>query len=128
VIRVLAVVEDDTDMRMLIRVLLSSDPEIEVSAEANTAEEALEVARQNPSDVIVLDHYIQGTMMGLELAPLLKEAAPGSKILLFSSHDLAVEANREPAIDLFLRKKDFERLLPAVRKLLGPDVGGTAEP
>jgi DNA-binding NarL/FixJ family response regulator len=127
-IRVLAVVEDDPDMRMLIRVLLSQDPAIEVSGEADTAERALEAARQDPSDVIVLDHFIEGPMMGLELAPLLKEVAPRSKILLFSSHDLAVEAKREPAIDLFLRKKDFERLLPAVRQLLDPDVGGTTEP
>ena len=125
-IRVLAVVEDDTDMRMLIRVLLSNDPEIEITAEANTAEEALEMARATESDVIILDHYIQGKMMGLQVAPLLKEAAPDTKILLFSSHDLAVEAKREAAVDFFLRKKDFDRLLPTVRSLLGPE--GPSEP
>ena len=103
---------------MLIRVLLSSDPEIEITAEANTAEEALKLAAEKLSDVIILDHFIQGSMMGLELAPLLKEVAPKSKILMFSSHDLEIEAKREPAIDAFLRKKSFDRLLPMVRSLL----------
>ena len=120
-ISVLAVVEDDQDMRMLIKVLLSNDPDIEIVAEAGTAEEALKIAREVRSDVIVLDHFIHGPMMGLELAPLLKEVAPAAKILLFSSHDLAVEAKREPAVDLFLRKKDFDRLLPTVKGLLGTE-------
>ncbi|MEA2498727.1 MAG: two-component system, NarL family, nitrate/nitrite response regulator NarL [Actinomycetota bacterium] len=119
--KILAVVEDDTDMRMLIKVLLSHDSDLEITGEANTAEEALKLAVERPSDLIILDHFIQGPTMGLELAPLLKKVAPHSKILMFSAHDLEVEASREPAIDVFLRKKSFDQLLPMVRGLLDPD-------
>jgi DNA-binding NarL/FixJ family response regulator len=117
-IKVLAVVEDDKDMRMLISMLLSSDPDLEIVGEAQNAEEAIELAGGTGSDVIILDHFIDGDMMGLQVAPFLKAVAPDTKILMFSSHDLAVEAKREPAIDLFLRKKDFAHLLPTVKGLI----------
>ena len=41
--------------------------------------------------------------MGLEAAPMLKEAAPHAKILLFTAFDMAHEAANEPAIDAFQR-------------------------
>jgi hypothetical protein len=68
---------------------------------------------------VILDHFIEGTVMGIDLAPLLKKVAPSAKIMLFTTHDLAVEVSREPAIDRYLRKNDLDILLPAVREMLG---------
>ena len=118
-LRVLVVIEDDEDFRRLIRLTLSSDPDIHVEGEATSAEEAIPLAEQTQPNLVVLDHFIDGTVMGLELAPMLKRVAPEARILLFTTHDLAVEASREPAIDRFLRKHDLAHLLPAVRELLG---------
>jgi hypothetical protein len=57
--------------------------------------------------------------MGLQAAPLLKEAAPATKILLFTAFDLSGQAAAEPAIDAFLSKTQIERLLPVTQALLG---------
>ncbi len=46
---------------------------------------------------------------------------PDIKIILFTSHDLAIEASREPTIDTYLQKKDLNKLLPTVLRLLGMD-------
>lgn len=119
--KVLVVVEDDPGMRMLIRETLSADPRLEIEGEATTLEEAIEQASSDAPDVMILDHYIHGDVMGLEGAPKLKEVAPASKLILFTSHDLEVEASREPAIDAFLLKKDLRDLLPTIRSLLGLD-------
>ena len=118
VVRVLVVVEDEPDMRLLIRLNLTTDPRIVVAGEASTAAEALEFARTTSPGLIILDHQIDGDVMGLDAAPLLKEAAPRAKILLFTAFDLEAEASANPFIDDFLSKKDLGRLLPVAQRLL----------
>ena len=118
-LRVLVVIEDDPDFRRLIRLTLGGDPDIHVDGEAASADEALPLAKETQPDLVVLDHFIEGTVMGVELAPLIKSVAPDAKVMLFTTHDLEVEAAREPAIDRYLRKHDLALLLPAVRELLG---------
>jgi two-component system nitrate/nitrite response regulator NarL len=118
-LKVLVVIEDDADFRRLIRLTLMNEPGLEVDGEAASAEEALPLAEAMAPDLIILDHFIEGTIMGVDLAPMIKRVAPTSRILLFTTHDLAVEVSREPAIDRYLRKHDLSRLLPVVREMLG---------
>lgn len=117
--RILVVVEDDADIRFLIKLTLRADGRLEVMGEAATAREAIELARTQQPGLIILDHYIEGAMMGLDAVPDLKEAAPAAKILLFSSHDLSAEVARQPLVDHFLRKDRMADLLPTVQALLG---------
>ena len=118
-LRVLVVIEDDADFRRLIRITLGSEPGLEVEGEAASADEALPLAESMQPDLVVLDHFIEGTVMGIDLAPMIKRVAPSAKVLLFTTHDLAVEVSREPAIDRYLRKHDLADLLPTVREMLG---------
>ena len=115
---VLVIVEDDADVRLLIKLMLKVDPRLEISGEGVTAADAVELAQTAAPDLIILDHYIDGPVMGLDISPQLKMAAPGAKILLFSSHDLSAEVARQPAIDAFLRKDRMDALLPTVQSLL----------
>jgi DNA-binding NarL/FixJ family response regulator len=115
----LVIVEDEPDMRMMIRAILSSDERLEIIGEAASAAEAIEAARSIDPGLIILDHSIEGDIMGLEAAPLLKRAAPNAKILMFSAFDLAAEAAAEPAIDNFLSKSNVRQLLPTVQRMLG---------
>lgn len=116
--KILVVVEDDADIRFLISLTLRSDDRLEIMGEAATADEAVELARTEQPGLIILDHYIEGTVMGLDAVPALKEVAPASKILLFSSHDLSAEVARQPLVDGFLRKDRMDDLLPTVQELL----------
>lgn len=116
--RVLVVVEDDVEMRQLIKFMLQSEDGIEIIGEVATSEEAIALAEQAQPDLVVLDHFIDGDVMGLDLSRDLKRVAPKMKIILFSSHDLKIEADREPAIDTFLNKKDMQLLPEAVKELL----------
>ncbi len=118
--KALVVVEDDRDMRRLIRLTLALEERLSVDGEASSARHALEVVGATPDlDLIILDHFIDGDVMGLEAAPLLKAAAPAAKILLFTSHDLATEARREPAIEAYLSKGELDALVPTAQRLLG---------
>lgn len=115
----LVMVEDDPDYRLLIRVAIGVDPRFEMSGEAPSVETGIELAREAHPRLIILDHDLEGEMIGLSAAPKLKAAAPDAKILLFTAYDLEAEARREPAIDAYLRKDDIGKLLPTAQRLLG---------
>ncbi|MBK5222254.1 MAG: response regulator [Acidimicrobiia bacterium] len=117
--KVLVIVEDEEEMRVLVRALLVRDPRLEILGEATTAAEAVELARALEPGLIVLDHLIDGPVMGLDAAPMLRAAAPAAKILLFSAYDLAAEARRSPAVDAYLAKDVPERLLGLAQEPLG---------
>lgn len=117
--KVLVVVEDDVDMQLLIEVTLAADARLEVSGRCTTAAEAVAEARRIQPDLVILDLFIDGATMGLDAAPDIKCVAPDVRILLFTSHDLRVECEREPAVDEFLLKTHFAELVPTVQRLLG---------
>ena len=117
-VKVLVVVEDEPDMRMLISMMLARDPRLELMGEAASAAEALEVLDTVDPGLIVLDHGIEGDVMGLQAAPMLKAKAPESKILLFTAFDMRREAEEEPAVDGYLRKDRITELLPTVQEML----------
>jgi two-component system, NarL family, vancomycin resistance associated response regulator VraR len=117
-LKILVIVEDEEDMRMMIRAILLTDQRLEIVGEAASAAEAIEAAKSLDPGLIILDHSIEGDVMGLEAAPLLKQVAPFAKILLFSAFDLEIEAAAEPAIDAFLSKSHVRKLLPTVQQLL----------
>jgi DNA-binding NarL/FixJ family response regulator len=118
-VRLLVVVEDEVDIRLLIRMTLMADSRIELFGEASSAREAIELAKVASPGLIILDHSIEGDLMGLDAAPLLKQVAPEAKILLFTAFDLAREAAAEPAVDMYLSKAHLDRLLPTVQRMLG---------
>lgn len=120
-VRVLVVVEDDRDFRRLIRMTLEAEPSLHVDGEAANSDEALAATQRMRPQLVVLDHFIEGTVMGIDLAPMIKRVVPDAKVLLFTTHDLAVEVSREPAIDEYLRKHDLDRLLPTIRRMVGLD-------
>lgn len=118
-VRVLVVVEDEPDMQMLIRLTLTADPRILVAGEASNAADAVDLAQTTSPGLIILDHQIDGDVMGLDAAPLLKEAAPQAKILLFSAFDLEADAAANAFIDDFLPKKGLASLLSVAQRMLG---------
>lgn len=117
--KILVIVEDEPDMREVIKLTLMMDPRLEIVGEAESASEAIELARSMRHGLVILDHNIKGDIMGLQAAPLLKQVAPDIKILLFTAFDMADQAAKEPAVDAYLRKDHLQRLVRTVDELLG---------
>lgn len=114
----LVLVEDDVDMRALIRLTLGGAPELRIAGETGTADRAIALVEREQPDLIILNHYLEGETRGLAVAAALKLAAPGAKVLLFSSTDLTIEAGRDSAVDAFVSKRKLLTLLPTVSQLL----------
>jgi DNA-binding NarL/FixJ family response regulator len=80
------IVDDDDDMRFLVRVLIEAANEgLAVAGEARNADEAVEQWRAQRPDVIVLDERMPGRS-GLDVAAEILAEEPEQSIILFSAY------------------------------------------
>ncbi len=78
--------DDSNDVRALLRVQLEMDGRFAVVGEANDGAVAVEVVRELQPDLIVLD-LAMPRVDGLTALPLLREVAPGARIVVLSGFD-----------------------------------------
>ena len=123
-IRVL-LVDDEPDMRMLVRLMLERTGDIEVVGEAASGEEALSLVAEAdvPPDCLLLDYMLPGSFDGIETARRLRSLASGGsgvRIVMFSAYaderlrDLAEEVG----VDRCLSKDDFARVADTIRSVV----------
>jgi DNA-binding NarL/FixJ family response regulator len=67
----------------VVRQLFESEPDFEVSGEAENGREAIEKAENLKPDLVILDLDMP-VMTGIEAAPLLRKAHPHARLILFS--------------------------------------------
>ncbi len=91
----LVLCDDVPPLRALARFVLEEGGQIQVVGEAGDAAAAVELCSSLQPDVILLDLSLPG-MDGLEAIPLLKSAAPGVAVVVFSG--FAAERMEAPAL------------------------------
>ena len=84
-IRIL-VCDDHALVRAGLHKLLETEPDLEVVGEAATAEEALDRARSDAPDVLLLDVVMPGRS-GIDALPEILAAAPATRVLMLSMQD-----------------------------------------
>lgn len=112
------IVDDETNIRRALRALLMSDG-WEVR-EADTAETAIELARTDPPEVILLDLALPG-LSGLEALPLFDEVTPGTPVVMMSGQATigdAVQATRRGAFHFLEKPLTPEAVLVTLRSAL----------
>jgi DNA-binding NarL/FixJ family response regulator len=82
-IRVL-IVDDNADVRMLLRIGIDLRPGMEIVGEAEHGLEALELAASTQPDIVILDREMP-IADGLTVLPALRERCPGSLIVLYTA-------------------------------------------
>ncbi|MDT0380980.1 response regulator transcription factor [Streptomyces sp. DSM 42041] len=78
--------DDHALVRRGVRLILDSEPDLEVVAEAGDGAEALEMARTHAVDLAILDVSMP-RMTGLQAARELSAQQPGLRILMLSMYD-----------------------------------------
>jgi CheY-like chemotaxis protein len=109
------VVDDTDDIRLLVRIGLGLEPDLEVCGEAVDGIDALEQAERLRPDVVLLDLGLP-RMSGLEALPLLKERLPGVRVVVFTADVGAGAVALESGADDFVAKgSPPERVADALR-------------
>lgn len=101
-------VDDEPDMLALLEAVLATQ-DWEVIGRATDGAGAVRIAGDIALDLAVVDYMMPG-LNGLETAERIKAIRPDCEVLIFSAIDLEQEANRNPAVDRFLRKGDLRAL------------------
>lgn len=108
------IVDDERIARQELRRLLGSHPEIEISAEANNADQALDLIPKLTPDVIFLDIQMP-EMTGFEMLARIDDVP---QIIFTTAYDeYAIRAFEVSALDYLLKPIAPERLASAVAKL-----------
>lgn len=117
------VVDDEPDVRMLVRLRLELDPrDFRIAAEAGDGKEALQLWRELEApdpDVVLLDHRMRG-LTGIDVAERMLTERPGQLIVLCSG--IMTDALRARAavtgIASCISKRDIGRLPDLVSDLI----------
>jgi DNA-binding NarL/FixJ family response regulator len=80
----LLLVDDNADLRFLVRTAVEARGGFEVVGEADNGRDGVERAREQQPDLVVLDLDMP-SMGGLEALPLLRAAAPAAQVVVLSS-------------------------------------------
>ncbi len=122
-IRVL-VVDDHVIVRDGVRMILESQPDMEVVGEASDGREALEKARSLAPDVVVMDIAMPG-MNGLEATATIKQELPQVQVLGLTMHEeyeYFFELLQAGASGYVLKGGSSSDLLAAIRAVHGGGV------
>jgi two-component system response regulator NreC len=114
----IVIADDHAIVRRGLRMLLDSEPDCEVVAEADTAESARRYVHGHHPDVLVLDISMPGGS-SLETVPRIRNESPDTQIVVLTMQDEAVyarQAMRSGVLGYVLKEAADAELLEAVRR------------
>ena len=116
----LLIADDHALVREGLRTMLSGEDGLEVIAEANDGQQALDVCRELKPDLVLMDVRMP-VMDGLEATKRIKDEMPKTSVMMVTMHenpDYLFEAVKAGAAGYVLKDASGERLLSAVRRTL----------
>lgn len=111
------IVDDQQLLRRGLRMLLSTQPQIEVWGEADSGEQALAMLAGDQPDVVLSDARMPPGMSGMELTRRLAEQFPALPVLIlttFDDQDVVVKAMQAGASGFLLKDISPEQLAEAI--------------
>ncbi len=111
------IVDDHAIVREGLKQILAEVDDIEVAGEADCSSRALQMARREPWDLVLMDISMPDRS-GLETLELLKKEHPGIKVLMLSMHretQYAVRALKTGAAGYLNKQSAPDQLVDAIR-------------
>jgi DNA-binding NarL/FixJ family response regulator len=115
------IVDDNAQLRTLLRGIVVQEPDCHVVGEAEDGAEAMRLAQALRPDIVLLD-LAMPRVNGLEALRRIKAERPTTKIIIVTVHaeDVYRRAAADSGADAFLLKKTLVSvLLPTIQRLRG---------
>lgn len=112
--------EDQALVRKGLKMMIETDRELNVTAEASTGREAVDYCFKQAFDLVILDIRMP-EMTGLEASRLIRENWPDIKILIlttFNDEEYALEAMKNQVNGYLLKDGDADELIRTIRLCL----------
>jgi len=112
------VVDDHEVVRQGIKMVLDSDPELDVVGEASSGEEAIEKVRELQPNVVVMDISMPG-LSGFEATRRIRESHPEVQILALTVHDseaYVFQMLQAGATGYVVKRAPSEEVIQAVKR------------
>lgn len=116
------IVDDNAQLRALMREIVAQEPDRHVVGEAEDGAEAIRLAQELQPDIVLLD-LVMPRVNGLEALRRIKAERPETKVIIVTAHDEDAyrQAAEDGGADAFLLKKTLVTiLLPTIQRLRGP--------
>ncbi len=113
------IVDDERSMREFVSILLKKQGHTVELAESGDL--ALPMIRENEYDLVLTDLKMPGNTGGLEVLRGVKDHDPSTQVILmtaYATHDTAIQAMKEGALDYVTKPFKVEELLVQVEKAL----------
>lgn len=113
------IADDHAIIRRGLNQIVAGEADMEVAGEAETAQQALDFARERRCDVVVLDINMPGRS-GLDVLRELKHERPGLPVLVLSVHpeeQYGVRVLKAGAAGYLTKESAPEQLVQAIRKV-----------
>jgi DNA-binding NarL/FixJ family response regulator len=118
------IVDDHPLFRERLSELITNELDMEVCAEAEDAQQAIDLIRNTSPDLAIIDITLKGSS-GLELIKSIKALSIGVPVLVLSMHDESLYAERAlhaGATGYITKHESAENVLLAIRRVLAGDV------
>lgn len=112
------IVDDHSVVRQGVRAFMETQPDINVVGEAESGEEAVQLAVEHAPDVVLMDLVMPG-MDGVEATRQVKQVSPRTQIIVLTSYhqdEYIFPAIRAGALSYLLKDVGPEELVEAVRR------------
>ncbi|MGK2933263.1 MAG: response regulator [Solirubrobacterales bacterium] len=109
--------DDHVIVRDGIRMILEAEPDIEVVAEAGTAEDALRYVSGHRPSILILDLNMPG-MPSLDIVPAIKKSSPGTRVVVLTMQSEIVfvrAAFKAGAVGYVVKHSAASELVEAIR-------------
>ncbi len=110
-------VDDHAVIRQALRMLLESQPELEVVADVENGRQAVQAVEKLQPDVVLMDVVMPG-LNGLEATRQIRRSCPGTRVVMLSGfvdEDQLLDSIRSGASGYIIKKSDVSELVLAIQ-------------
>lgn len=123
-------VDDSVIIRQRLKRMLTDVQGVQVIGEAGNVQDATDAIRKQKPDVVLLDiHLLDGS--GIDVLQNLKKDRPSPAVIILT--DYPFPQYRQTCLEagadfFFVKSTEFDQVVPALRQLMEPANGLTAQP